>query len=217
MGQSVQASEPSAGSSGWRDPICSLFLACCFPIASPPYQTFLFLHPSLFKWKDTWDDHSEGQRLLVWSSLSCWFCTTEMRRGSKYHCGLICPHSLCWLGSELGWASIWCQEKTVWIGTLCLSGFPLMQSSEQSQKTKSQGWPGSQNENHAMFDLPLKARSRGYAPSCQPKWHTHLPWSLVIPASVLWLGAGIHFPCVSAILCRIPRLTLHLSRLSIHF
>lgn len=145
-----------------------------------------------------------GKRLLVWSSLSCWFCTTEMRRGSKYHCGLICPHSLCWLGSELDWASIWCQEKTVWIGTLCLSGFPLMQSSEQSQKTKSQGWPGSQNENHAMFDLPLKARSRGYAPSCQPKWHTHLPWSLVIPGSVLWLGAGIHFPCVSAILCRIP-------------
>ena len=82
--------------------------------------------------------------------------------------------------------SIWCQEETVWAGTLPASqGIPL-QCSEQTQKTKSQSWPGSQNENHALWDLLLKARSQGSARSGSPEDRAYLPHALAVPCSVLW-------------------------------
>lgn len=100
---------------------------------------------------------------LIWH----WFCSTEMK-GSKYHSGVIypiCPEGLHWPGKKQAGVSIWCQEETAWAGTLPASqGIPL-QCSEQTQKTKSQSWPGSQNENRALWDLPLKARSQGSARS----------------------------------------------------
>ena len=71
-------------------------------------------------------------------------------------------------------------------------GIPL-QSSEQSQKTKSQSLPGPQNENGAFSDLPLKARSQGYARSWHPGHRAHLPCSLAIPVSALW-AAGSRSP-----------------------
>ena len=71
-------------------------------------------------------------------------------------------------------------------GTLPASqGIPL-QCSEQTQKTKSQSWPGSQNENPALWDLPLKARSQGSARPWHPEDRAHLPHTISVPCSVLW-------------------------------
>lgn len=115
MGQPVQASGPSAGSSGCRVPICSPFRACCFPISGPPCQAFSSLLPSLFKWRGTW------RCLLLWSSLSPCLALEKDQNPTVGSFVLILSAGR---AMSEGWASIWCQEKTAWPGAVCLSGFP---------------------------------------------------------------------------------------------
>lgn len=216
MGQSVQASEPSAGSQGWRNQ----FVASCWPVVSDCRPTLpgLLIPPlSLSKWKGTW-------QWLLWGDKGfchgphchAVFALLKWEKDQNITVGSFALILSAGQAMNVSRASIWCQEKTVWTGTLCLSEFLLVPSSEQSQKTKSQSWPGSQSENHAIFDFPLKARSRGYARSWQLKCHTHLPGSLVISGSVLQCLWGTHTP-MPPVFCHIPWLTLHLSVLSIHF
>lgn len=56
-----------------------------------------------------------------------------------------------------------------------VSADSLLGGALSSPGKQSQGWPGSQNENPVTSELPLKARSRGYAGSWHPKYHTQSP------------------------------------------
>lgn len=105
MGQPVQASGPSAGSSGCRVPICSLFRACCFPIAGPPCQAFSFLLPSLFKRRGTW------RCLLPWSSLSLCLALGKDGGAQNPTVGSFVLILSAGRAMSVGRASIWCQER----------------------------------------------------------------------------------------------------------
>lgn len=122
MGQSVQASEPAAGSPGRRDPICSLFLACCFPNAGPPCQALLLLQ-SLSKWKGIWQwpvwvetcCHPSARLFLVMLV----FCAIRIKRGSKWHSGVLWSCALIPLAGLVG------APKAHWSNE-CRSGKHLM-------------------------------------------------------------------------------------------
>lgn len=97
----LQAPRLAGGSqfvaSSW--PVASLLLAHLPSLSQSSLGTFL-------KWKAPGDGCLEGRNgFLIWH----WFCSTEMRRGSKYHSGVIypiCPEGLHWPGKkQAGWAS----------------------------------------------------------------------------------------------------------------
>lgn len=91
----MQAPRLAGGSqfvaSSW--PVASLLLAHLPSLLQPSLGTILI-------WKAHGDDHVEGRnRCLTWH----WFCSTEMRWGSKYHSGVIYPiypEGLYWPGKE---------------------------------------------------------------------------------------------------------------------
>lgn len=194
MGQSVQAPEPAAGSSGWRDPICSLFLACCFSTRqaprTPPWVPFL-------SGKAPARGPLEGRNVSIHPArvlADAWLCIMEMKRGSRDHSGVICPPALFWLDKECRQGKHLVSRSSSVDWNTGSPGNPL-QRSERSQKMVS-SWPGPQDE-----DPSLKARSRGDAGSQRSRITLASPFP-----SNSWFWAVLGRP--SGISCSLSQLRL---------
>lgn len=118
------------------------------------------------------------------------FCKIRIKRGSKRHSGVPCPHSSCWPSRssesplEQG---VEARQAFGVQGRQCglehrVSADRLSRRAPGIPRIQSQG-PRSQNENQAMFYLPLNVASCG-------RLAHGTPVSLSSPCSLVTPGSG---------------------------